>query len=185
MRLFIAVELIDEIKDEIESQVKRLKRMGGNVRWVQREAMHITLKFLGDVDENRLEGIEKAMDRTVAEFSPFDIAMEGCGTFPPRSFKPRVLWIGVKDMNPLMKLQEKLEDELLSAGFQKETRAFHPHVTLGRVKGTSALRKLVEEMRAMEDFPFGKMRVERIILFRSKLTPDGPIYTRLYEALLK
>ncbi len=185
MRLFIAVELVEEIKDEIERQVQRLKRLGGNIRWVKRPAMHITLKFLGEVDETRVESIEKAMDRTVEDFKSFEISMEGCGTFPPMSSKPRVLWVGLKDADPIMKLQERLEDELLKAGFQKETRAFHPHVTMGRVKGTSALRRIVEEMREMEEHPFGKMMVESIILFRSKLTPEGPIYTRLYEARLK
>jgi len=185
MRLFIAVELVEEIKDEIEKQVKRLKRLGGNVRWVKRPAMHITLKFLGEVDEARVESIERAMDRTVNSFESFEINMEGCGSFPPMSKKPRVLWVGVKDSGTITALQERLEDELLNAGFQKETRAFHPHVTMGRVKGTSALRRLVEEIRELEEHPFGKMMVRSIVLFRSRLTPDGPIYTKLYEARLK
>jgi len=185
VRLFIAIELVEEIKNEIEDQVKRLKRMGGNIRWVKREAMHLTLKFLGEVNEDRLGAIEKAMDRAVSDFTSFEISVEGCGTFPVGSARPRVLWIGVKEPKILIALQEKLEEELLTAGFQKETRAFHPHVTLGRVKGTSALRRIVEEMKSMEGYQFGSMEVDRIILFRSRLTPDGPIYTKIYEARLR
>ena len=185
MRLFIAVELSDEIKDMIEEDISRLKRMGGKITWVKRNALHITLKFLGDVVPERVESIERAMDRTASKIEEFDLEIEGYGSFPPSSPRPRVLWVGVREPEEITHLQEVLEDELLKEGFQKETRAFHPHITMGRVKGTSALRKITEEINSMAGKKFGKIRVRRIVLFRSRLTPEGPIYTELYAAELK
>jgi len=185
LRLFIAVELTGEIKDRIEGHINRLKRMGGNIRWVKREAMHITLKFLGNVDPSRIGDIERAMDRTASRVRSFSLDLKGCGRFPPDSPRPRVLWVGVEEPGEINNLQEILEDELLREGFHKETRAFHPHVTMGRVKGTSALRKIVEEIKALKDEDFGRVKVERIVLFRSKLTPEGPIYTEIYASELK
>ncbi len=185
MRLFIAVELTEEIKDKIEEQINRLKRMGGNIRWVKRNALHITLKFLGEVAPGRVESIERAMDRAASKISSFSLELRGCGRFPLDSPRPRVLWVGVEEPEEISRLQEILEDELLREGFQKETRAFHPHVTMGRVKGSSALRKIVGEIDELRDEDFGRVVVKRIVLFRSRLTPDGPIYTELYAAELK
>ncbi len=185
MRLFIAVEIPDEIKDGIEKEIKRLKRLGGNIKWVRRNAIHITLKFLGEVEKEKIEWIEKTMEKTAGEFQSFGISIEKCGTFPPHSFRPRVLWVGMKDEKPLVLLQERLETELAKLGFKKETRAFFPHVTIGRVKGNSAIRKVVGEMRAIEGKEFGKMGADRITLFSSTLTPEGPIYKKLHEAKLE
>ncbi len=185
MRLFIAVELTEEIKDRIEEQINRLKRMGGNIRWVKRDALHITLKFLGEVSPARVKAIERAMDRAASKVNSFPLKLRGCGRFPLASSRPRVLWVGVEDPGEISRLQEILEDELLREGFQKETRAFHPHVTVGRVKGTSALRKVVGEIDELRDEVFGRVEVKRIVLFRSRLTPDGPIYTELYAAELR
>ncbi len=185
MRLFIAVEITEEIKDLIEEDISRLKRMGGKITWVKREALHITLKFLGEVSPDRVESIERAMDRAASKIREFDLDVEGYGKFPVGPARPRVLWVGVKDPLEITHLQEVLEDELLKEGFQKETRAFHPHITMGRVKGTSALRKITEEIDAMAGKKFGRVRVRRIVLFRSKLTPQGPIYTEIYASELK
>jgi len=185
LRIFIAVEIPDEIKDGIEKEIKRLKRLGGNIKWVKRNAIHITLKFLGEVDKEKIEWIEKAMEKTVEGFQSFGISIERCGTFPPHSFRPRVLWVGTKDEKPLVPLQERLETELAKLGFKKETRAFSPHVTIGRVRGNSAIRKVIGEIRAIERKEFGKMVADRITLFSSTPTPEGPIYKGLHEARLE
>ncbi len=185
MRLFIAIDLEPAIKSEIGSFIRQLKPLGGNIRWVKTEGMHITLKFLGEVDESRVESIKRAMDRTVAGFRRFRIELKGTGRFPERSERPRVLWIGVEGGQEISRLQQVLEDELLKEGFQKETRAFIPHLTLGRVKGFSAIRTVLKKIEENEDRPFGQMVVRKVVLFRSILKPDGAEYKQLYEAELK
>ncbi len=185
MRIFIAIDLDSKIKDQISAFINQLKRLGGNIRWVKTQGMHITLKFLGEVNEERIERIKRAMDRTVSDFKRFRIELTGTGSFPERSTRPRVLWIGVKGSKEIELLQQALENELLKEGFQKETRAFVPHLTLGRVKGYSAIRTILEKIEENADRPFGEMVVKKIVLFRSILKPDGAEYKELYEAELK
>lgn len=178
-RLFIAIELEDSIKDHILSFQKELKNsVLGDVKWVERENFHLTIKFLGETPENLIDDIKSILDETSYYFEPFYISLEGFGAFPSLK-SPRVLWIGIEEgLGGLEKVFDFIEKRLVKKGFKKEDRPFSPHLTLGRVKDRG--------IRILKDLLFDKevVLVSSITLFESKLTPEGPIYTPIYRVNL-
>ncbi|ACI18459.1 RNA 2',3'-cyclic phosphodiesterase [Dictyoglomus thermophilum] len=178
-RLFIAIELEDSIKDHILSFQKELKNsVLGDVKWVERENFHLTIKFLGETPENLIDDIKSILDETSYYFEPFYISLEGFGAFPSLK-SPRVLWIGIEEgLDGLEKVFDFIEKRLVKKGFRKEDRPFSPHLTLGRVKD--------RDVRILKDLLFDKevVLVSSITLFESKLTPEGPIYTPIYRVNL-
>ncbi|MCX7719912.1 MAG: RNA 2',3'-cyclic phosphodiesterase [Dictyoglomus thermophilum] len=178
-RLFIAIELEDSIKDHILSFQKELKNsVLGDVKWVERENFHLTIKFLGETPENLIDDIKGILDETSYYFEPFYISLEGFGAFPSLK-SPRVLWIGIEEgLGGLEKVFDFIEKRLVKKGFRKEDRPFSPHLTLGRVKD--------RDVRILKDLLFDKevVLVSSITLFESKLTPEGPIYTPIYRVNL-
>lgn len=178
-RLFIAIELEDSIKDHILSFQKELKNsVLGDVKWVERENFHLTIKFLGETPENLIDDIKSILDETSYYFEPFYISLEGFGAFPSLK-SPRVLWIGIEEgLGGLEKVFDFIEKRLVKKGFRKEDRPFSPHLTLGRVKD--------RDVRILKDLLFDKevVLVSSITLFESKLTPEGPIYTPIYRVNL-
>lgn len=178
-RLFIAVDFSDEIKDRILNFQKEIrKRIYGDIKWVERENFHLTLKFLGEVSEDLIPHIEDTMIEVSNFVNPFYLFLQGFGAFPSVN-NPRVLWIGVRDeVNSLKILFDLLERRLIRKGFVKEEKPFSPHLTIGRVKG--------REVRFLEmyDFPEEKVFIDEIILFESILTPQGPIYNPVFKVKL-
>ena len=146
--------------------------------------MHLTLKFLGEIDEARVFQVKKLMEETTASFKTFSLKLRGTGFFPPNPKYPRVLWIGTVSEATLLELQERLESGLEGLGFARENRPFHPHLTLGRVKNPSGLRDVITELEKAKEAEFGEMSVARITLFQSTLKPTGAEYTVLYESPL-
>ncbi len=136
LRLFIAVELPDEVLRYISETVGELRRHGiTGIRWVRGEGVHLTLKFLGNASEEQVAGILSSMRSTVAGTSPFALQVHGAGAFPHMR-APRVLWLGVQgDMEPLFRVHDLLEEALEVQGFAREARTFSAHLTLGRVNG--------------------------------------------------
>ncbi len=185
IRTFIAINLPDPVLGAIAGVQETLKRSGLKMRWVRREGMHLTLKFLGDIDRNHVEDIRGAMERSTRAFSPFTLRGEGVGVFPDFT-RPRVAWVGVSgDIETLRSLQRELDSQLNGLGFEKEKRPFKGHLTLGRVKGSLDRTRLKEALFALEDFSTQPFEVKALILFQSDLRPDGAVYTRLAEAPLK
>ncbi len=179
LRLFIAVELEEALRQLVSSLVEPLRRTGADVKWVQTGNLHMTLKFLGDVPEESLGVVVDTAKRALAAFGRFEIGLGGVGTFPPAG-KPRVIWIGLEDARgQLAAMSSSLEKAFAAVGFPAEERPFKGHLTLGRVrspKGVERLRPLI----AGAAVPAGKrMTVEKVLLFRSVLTAAGPIYTVL------
>lgn len=178
-RLFIGVDFSEEIKDEIYNFQKELKKnINGNIKWVERENFHLTLKFLGEVSEELISDIEEIMIEVSNYVEPFYLILHGFGAFPSTS-NPRVLWIGVKDeINALKILFDLLERRLVKKGFMKEEKPFSPHLTLGRVKG--------RDVSILGSFSFSekKVFVDEIILFESRLTQEGPIYNPIFRIKL-
>ena len=171
------MEFPDVIKDEILLFQNELKKIViGNVKWVERENFHITLRFLGEIPEGMIENIEKIMDEVVEYFSPFYVSFDIFGAFPSLNY-PRVLWIGLKDgLDNLQTLYSVLEKRIVMAGFPKEDKSFSPHITIGRAK--DRIRITQEIKMPIKD----KIYINEIILFESKLTPQGPIYSPLYRS---
>jgi 2'-5' RNA ligase len=161
-----------------------LKRSGIKIRWVRKEGIHLTLKFLGDIDRRDVEKIHGAMRQAALAFPPLVLRGDGLGVFP--DFKrARVVWVGVAgDIKALRTLQGALEDALYALGFPKERRSFKGHLTLGRIRGRLDGSKLGRALQGLGDFRTEDFTAQSLVLFQSDLRPEGAVYTKLVEAKL-
>ena len=177
MRAFIAVDLAPEIKSAVEALVRALRRKGGDVAWVKPEAMHLTLKFLGDITEEEAGAVKALLERVAAGRLPFLLRLKGTGTFPPGGrANTRILWAGIEETPELMELQSALEAECEKTGFPREDRAFHAHLTLGRVKSRDGLEPVLGELERNREIELGGMSVAALTFYKSILSPSGPRY---------
>jgi 2'-5' RNA ligase len=185
MRAFIAIELTEEIKDKLKNIQNELKGSGADVKWVEPENIHLTLKFLGDIDEKKIEDIKRILEKISEKHSRFSIELSGIGAFPKIS-DPRVIWIGVeKGKEELSKIFLELEEQLCRLGFKREERGFSAHITIGRLRSPLNRPRLIEEIKKIDSFSPLSLSVNRISLFKSTLTPKGPIYEIIYQVNLK
>ena len=187
MRAFIAVELAPPIKAALEGLIRELRRKGGGgISWIKPDAMHLTLKFLGDILDEKAPDVSALLGRVAAGRRPFPLKLKGTGTFPPGArADARVLWAGIEEVPELMDLQAALEAECERAGFPREDRAFHPHMTLGRVRSRDGLEAVIRELERNRDIDLGEMSVTAVTLFRSVLSPSGAVHTALSRAELR
>ncbi len=180
MRVFIAVDLSSEVRNALAEIQRDLRRATGTARWVAPESIHITLKFLGEVPEARIEEIHGALAGLT--WKPFTVTVRGVGFFPGNR-SPRVFWAGMEA--PTMQgLAEELDARMERLGFEKEKRAFRPHITLARAKDTRMDSSLVTGAAKFEEHDFGAFTVDRVFLFSSTLKPGGAVYEKLKEYLL-
>jgi 2'-5' RNA ligase len=178
IRSFIAIETPKDIRDNIGVLQTRLKPSLGNlVRWVAIENMHLTLIFLGEVKEDFLNKVMEQLTSVVKMVMPFEANINGLGAFPSQR-SPRIIWIGMdKGKNEVIDLQTKVEKSLKTIGYKPEDRKFHPHLTIGRVKSViKDSTKIFDNNYTSRNFP-----VKSIVLFKSTLRPQGPIYEKLEE----
>ncbi len=174
MRLFVALELSDELKDGILSLIDALRDAGVPASWARESTLHLTLKFLGDVEEALLPEAVKALEAAAARVTPFAFDTTSMGAFPSPA-RPRVVWLGVEPVDGLFDLQEAVERELTPLGFPRERRRFHPHITLGRVREGRVRpdgRSLTELMAELT-IPHGSTAADDLRLVRSTLRPGG------------
>jgi len=189
IRSFIAIELPGEIKQALTSLQEKLKAAGGApVRWVDPANIHLTLKFLGDIDSGITGGITAALEAAASGTHPFSVAVSELGVFPNPS-RVQVVWVGLSgDLDKLNQLQKRIEDGLVPLGFKAEGRAFTPHLTIARVRDYASpdarqqLGQLIGKTRI--DAKYG-IKVNAVQLMRSQLTREGPIYTRISTIELK
>jgi 2'-5' RNA ligase len=177
IRTFIAVELDDAVRVRASTLIDKLRTCGTNVKWVERDKMHLTLKFLGDVDEREVNNVCVTVTKAVSGFGPFSIHCAGASAFPEVA-RPRTPWLGVGDgAEELCRLQKNVEDALFGLGYPKEARQFHPHLTLGRSKvGGPSLRELSQLIQKLADYDAGISMVDEVIVMSSFLERSGPIY---------
>ena len=187
MRSFIAVEIDDAIRERLGQRIEAFRSAGAQVRWVAPQNIHLTLKFLGEIDPERVPDVEQVMKEATREVAPFEIELREIGAFPSLS-RPRVIWVGCRDeTGGLWKIFRVLERGLVPLGIEKEKRRFSPHLTVGRIKSKGRDRRLdflKGELKAHIDFVAGRQRVSGITLFKSQLTPRGAIYTVVRTAKL-
>ncbi len=181
MRAFIAVELDQEIKEALLALVRDLRATRAAVRWVDPAGMHLTLKFLGPIDEGQALRVRDILAEVASRHHPFPLRLEGTGAFPAER-SPRVLWVGFAPAPELAALQNDLEEALGPEGFEREDRDFKPHLTLGRVKGPERLSQAMSELAKHRDRSFGSMTVKKLTLFESLLRPEGAEYRTVFEA---
>jgi len=177
MRAFLGISIPNEFKQKISSIQENFSDF--DIKFVEPENLHFNLKFFREISDQEIETLKQKLEEVVKKFEPFDIEIKGLGAFPNKNYI-RVVWIGVKEgYNTITSLAESIEDLIESLGFPKEK--FVPHLTLGRVRTARnkvELRNLIDEL---ENIEIGKMKIDTIKLFRSKLTPNGPIYEEIFK----
>ena len=185
-RAFCAVDLSEEARALAAEHLARLRRDFAHVRagWERPEKFHVTLKFLGELEPRRVEDLQRAAGSAASNVSPFALTLEGPGAFPPRG-DARTLWLGVGDQaSALSELQRRLEDECASEGFPRESRSFHPHLTVARLREPAASRALAAAHLSAAFTPLS-FDVTELLVVRSELGPGGSHYTTLSRHPLK
>ncbi len=184
IRSFLAIELPRSVLKKIEEVQGDLKQSRADVRWVSPRNIHLTLKFFGYIDESKIESIVQSIEGPATAIPPFSLKIKGLGAFPHLK-NPRVLWMGLTEGKDVLTiLQRQVEEELEKVGFEREERAFEPHLTLGRSNSSRGRDELIGMMEKYREEEFGEFGVEKLILFKSDLRPTGPIYTALKEIKL-
>jgi 2'-5' RNA ligase len=184
LRAFIAVELAEAVRRNVAALAAEFRRLGADVKWVEAENIHVTVKFLGQVEESDLRAICRVMDEAVAGIEPFGLAVAGAGSFPPGR-RPRTIWVGLEEEAPhLTEIHRRLDSGLTALNVPPDRRGFAPHVTLGRSRSERGLDRLAAAIAAAAGRRLGEQQVDALTLFQSDLTPEGPVYTPLYHAAL-
>lgn len=188
MRTFIAIELPKGTKDALVNLQERLKSSQADVKWVKPQNIHLTLKFLGEIDERDLIKINEIIDKVAVSKPAFKAQISLIGAFPEID-SPRIVWAGLGPGDKETKeIAFELENRLAEAGIPKEDRPFSSHITIGRTRSGLNREKLVMNLKSMENKIGGdimQFSVTKVTLFKSTLTPAGPVYEALKEANLK
>lgn len=183
MRAFVAINLPDAERVRLHASLAPLRALSLPVRWLPPESLHITLKFLGEIDDAQVARVEEVLGHVAAEVTAFHIDAGGVGAFPNLS-RPRVWWLGVRDHAGLMHAQSALETALAPAGYRREERPFSPHITIGRTRSNQRrLRAAADDAIRRVDYR-ARIDVASIDLMESRLSPDGARYTRRLAAEL-
>lgn len=187
MRLFVAIDLDDAIRQKIVRFVEGVSSFAPDVRWMEPEALHLTLKFVGEFPDAKVGELKVALARVKSD--AFDISFSGTGFFPtPKA--ARVFWVGVHADERLQKLARAMDDAVAKLGIEREARAYTPHLTLARAgsgrpargkedKANNRFQKLRERLEKMPPPDFGTMTAREFYLYQSKLSPRGSEYTKL------
>ncbi len=180
LRTFIAVDLA--LTPPLRSVLRELNEMGRAIRAVTPDNLHITLKFLGEINASLLRTIDAVISEVASRYEAFDMTIEGLGAFP-KTERPTVIWAGLNHAEPLIKFASELTTDLKSLGFPPERRPLHPHVTLARVKSKPP-PEYFALMANHEETPFGHVAVEAIKLYQSELKKTGPVYSVMNQVSL-
>jgi 2'-5' RNA ligase len=195
IRAFIAISLSEEIYQAIDlvMDVLKVKLPNAPLRWAPARNIHLTLKFLGDVSEAKLDRLQETLQAEVSQHTIFEMSVGHFGAFPSL-YKPRVLWIGVgssgstQSVQPLQAIQAGIESQMAGLGYPKEERAFSPHLTLARVARYASAEEVQAISRAISGYEpglLGTIKVGEVHLYRSELSRAGAVYTRLFSVRLQ
>ena len=180
-RGFIAIDIpINKKFLEMENEIKNT---GADMKLVEPENIHVTLKFLGDTDEEKINEIENIIKNSVKNINTFNIKLKGSGVFPNKNYM-KVIWIGLENAEPIGEIAKKMDEQLQNLGFEPEKRGFSAHLTIARVKSSRNKEKLLQIIQKYQDVEFATIEVNLVKLKKSDLTPKGPIYTTLREVKL-
>jgi 2'-5' RNA ligase len=179
MRTFLAVPCADAVSARVCQLVSQLGEFSSQVKWVDPENLHLTLKFFGTIGDQEVVEIMRGVQPVVEAWSPIYVQFGGAGAFPALD-RPRTLWVGLTaGGESLIDLQKAIDQSLSRRGFPKEGRRFHPHITVGRVRDGASQAKLAAQLATLQDFDVGESTLDEVELVMSKLQPDGPVYTTL------
>jgi RNA 2',3'-cyclic 3'-phosphodiesterase len=178
VRAFICIEMPSAIKERINDLQRALKKNQAHISWVKSSNIHLTIKFLGDVQASKIQSAIDALARATQSTGEFEIEVGGAGCFPsPKN--PRVLWVGLSRLpEPLAQLHSNIENEFAREGFPREQKRYSPHLTIGRVRAPLNAAKTADDLIATGFEPH-TFKAAEVILMRSDLNPSGSIYTPL------
>jgi 2'-5' RNA ligase len=179
MRAFVAVELPEDARAALARWQSRLKAAGADVAWTAPEHLHVTMRFLGEIDDVQRAAVERCASAAAEPVAPFDAALSAPGAFPSIR-RPRVVWMGIgQGADALAQVAGALERGLAAAGIAPEDRGFVAHVTLGRVRSPRGVGRLAAPLEAPGWSPPAPFRIDHLTLFQSRLSSAGPTYTAL------
>lgn len=183
LRCFVALELDDGARRDLDRLIQGLRRSGADVKWVEAGNLHITLEFLGDVPSGQVPDIVRALEIVATthrvDGAVFEVGLSGIGTFGPAA-NPRVIWVGPEPGRAeVADLAARVETVLVPLGFPRPGRGFSPHLTLGRCRSAKNLEALGASLRSLAGYRGPKVRAERFLLLSSDLRPTGPVYSPL------
>lgn len=184
MRLFIAVPITKELKKRVAEVQEKIRKANSDIKFVEAENLHFTLKFLGETPESKLESIRKAIEIACEKFRPFDILIAGISAFPSKNYM-RVIWLSVKEgYEEFERLIKTVDEELSREGFAKDKEHI-PHLTVARVRSCRNKPELLKVLQNLEQTEIGKMYVSEVKLVKSTLRRAGPVYEEVYKMNLK
>ncbi len=185
IRTFVAIDLNDSVRRKVRELLSHLREAVPGVRWVDANQAHVTLKFLGEMEENKVYEVCQVIQRIAADHAPFTMECRGLGAFPSAN-RPRTLWLGlIDDQSLLTSVHQSVEDSLRVLGFPQEHRAFRAHVTLGRIQdGGRTHDELPDALERYAEFDGGLLSVDQLTLYASQLSRSGPSYTVLSRSTL-
>jgi RNA 2',3'-cyclic 3'-phosphodiesterase len=188
VRIFCAVELPEDVRARVAAHVEGLRAAAPpslKISWERTEKLHLTLKFLGEIEAERVEALTRAANRAARVAGKFELSLRETGAFPPRG-NPRVLWLGLHDdTGRLAQLQQHLEAECERENFPREARAFRPHVTIARIRVANAAARRLAILHNETDFAPATFNVGEFVVMRSQLGGSGSRYTPLSRHELK
>ncbi len=179
-RVFCAIDLPGNLKEQLNARITFLREHVAQTQasWTRPDSIHLTLKFLGETPQSRIDSLSLATSESATGLGRFKILAQQCGSFP-RTGVPRVLWIGIDDPEErLVELHSRLEDACAQAGFSREARPFHPHLTLARIRRPQGARRLAEAHRELAFTPV-EFEVSELLVIRSELGKEGSKYTTI------
>ncbi|AFK21773.1 RNA 2',3'-cyclic phosphodiesterase [Pyrococcus sp. ST04] len=177
VRAFIAIDVSEEVRDAIVRAQDFIGTKEARIKFVERENLHITLKFLGEISQEQIEEIKKILEKIARKYRKHEVRVKGIGVFPNPNYV-RVIWAGVENDETIKAMAKEIDEALAKLGFKRE-KDFVAHVTLGRVKFVRDKLGLAMKLKELANEEFGSFKVEAIELKKSTLTPKGPIYETL------
>lgn len=177
--MFVAISVAGATRQSLRAMQQALDVKGFDVKWTRADQFHVTLKFLGEIDGSSVDLVVATTKRAVSGWGPFSMSFRGVGAFPAWK-QPRVLWSRVAEgHSALVGIATQVEAAFAGAGFPSSGRPFRPHLTLGRVRAIGPGVDLTKLQRVTSTYEAGPERVERVVVYRSRLTPQGPVYTEI------
>jgi len=188
LRTFIAVDFPIEIKEKIIEITAyfQSKLPPAQIKWVEPDHMHLTLKFMGETPHDKLVQIKQSIHQVISVFPSFEIEIKALGMYPNNQ-RPRVIWLGINAENYLILLHNQLDQALKGEGIKSDRRPFSPHLTIGRVRRNADQESIIQIGKILSQFKIaslGRIKIDEILYYQSVLTPQGPIYTILQSTPL-
>lgn len=181
IRCFLAIDYAPEVKEKILQFVRLAQQTlpPRSVRWVSANNLHLTVKFLGEITETQLDAVRQNIRPVASQMIPFPLTVTGRGVFP-NPHNPRILWVGTNEPVDLIRFAGSCEEACARVGIAKEERSFKAHLTIGRVQqglDSARLRQLGDQFLSLPIGEIGHFPITELVLYRSELRPDGPVYT--------